>query len=203
MLTFLGALLALLYKQVILDIYKSQFGNQDNRKDLLKDINDQNSRLSKARELLLSDGIDAADYKVIKAECERKITLLEAKLSSTPKQENIEQVLEKALYNLAHIDERYEKADIKGKRQIIGSIYPEKLEFENNAYRTTRVNDAAMLIFKRDGLLREDKKEQTGDFASLSKEVIPLGLEHAICPYSSIAGKLSTAFSFNSFTTCV
>ncbi len=39
---------------------------------------------------LLSKAIDATDYKEIKAECERKINLLEAKLSATaPKQETI------------------------------------------------------------------------------------------------------------------
>ena len=58
--------------------------------------------------------------------------LFEAKLSSAPTyQENIEQLLDKALYNLAHLDERYEKAGVEGKRTIIGSIFPEKLQFED------------------------------------------------------------------------
>jgi len=111
-----------LYKQVILDVYNtSQVGKHSDKKDLLRQINEQNSRLAKARELLLSEAIDTVDYKAIKTECERHINLLEAKLSATtPPQENIEKLLEKALYNLAHIDERYEKADIKGKREIIG-----------------------------------------------------------------------------------
>lgn len=72
-----------LYKQVILDVYNSQHKDKHSeKKELLQQINEQNNRLAKARELLLADAIDSMDYKSIKAEYERKTTLLEAKLSS-------------------------------------------------------------------------------------------------------------------------
>ena len=94
----------------------------------MQQINEQNSHLAKARELLLSDAIDSSDYKAIKVECERKLNLLEAKIgnAATTPNEDIETLLDKALYNFAHNDERYKQSDIKGKRQIIGSIFPEK-----------------------------------------------------------------------------
>lgn len=168
-----------LYKEVILDVYKNQNkGKKDEKKAILQELNEQNSRLAKARELLLTETIDAEDYKAIKHECERKTTLLEAKLSSaTPVQENIDALLEKALYNLAHIDERYVQADIEGKRQIIGSIYPEKLEFSENAYRTTRINEAVKLLYSIDKAFRGNKKGQTSLKTDLSCEVAPPGIE--------------------------
>lgn len=171
-----------LYKEVILDVYNNQqAGKQGQKRELLQEINEQNTRLSKARELLLADAIDSADYKTIKAECERKTTLLEAKLGSAePQQQDIEELLEKALFNLAHIDERYENGDIKQKRQIIGSIYPEKLQFEENAYRTTNINRAVHLICTLEAALKGHKKGQTCDIASLSKEVNLFGLEPLI-----------------------
>ena len=99
------------------------------------------------------------DYKAIKTECERKLNLLEAKLSSTePQQEKIDGLLDKALYNLAHIDERYEKADINGKRKIIGSIYPEKLIYDGCIYRTTNMNEAVTTIYKIGELFRGKEK---------------------------------------------
>lgn len=179
-----------LYKQVILDAYASQSnGAKNEKKLLLQEIGEQNSRLAKARELLLAETIDAGDYRAIKTECERKTNLLEAKVSScSPAQENIEGILDKALYNLSHIDERYENADIQGKRQIIGSMFPEKLVFEENSYRTARVNEAVQLIYAIDKAFSEKEKGQTGDFASLSQRVIPLGLEpktHTLKVYCS------------------
>lgn len=168
-----------LYKQVILDVYNSEMTyKQSSKKQLLKDINEQNSRLTKARELLLADAIDASDYKEIKAECERKLQLLEARLSSSePKQERIDDILETALNNLVNIDERYENADVSGKRKIIGSMFPQKLIFDGCMYRTTNMNEAVQLIYKLDKTFREKEKGQTSDETSLSHEVIRIGFE--------------------------
>ncbi len=180
-----------IYKAVIIEEYKrSQSDKAFSKRDLLQQINEQNSRLAKARELLLADAIDSADYKAIKVECERKLNLLEAKIgnAATTPDEDIEALLDKALHNLAHIDERYEQSDIKGKRQIIGSIFPEKLQFENNAYRTAKVNEAVLMICTLEAALKEDKIKQTDDEVSLSNEVIPLGLEpktHTLKVYCS------------------
>lgn len=167
-----------LYKQVILDVYHQEYaGKQGQKKELLQQINEQNSRLAKARELLLVDALDAIEYKAIKVECERKINLLEAKLASATeehKEDDIEKYLDKALYNLAYIDERYQEADIQTKRQILGSIFTEKLQFSENGYRTTKVNEAVTLICTLEAAFKENKKGQTSDFASLSKEVNPV-----------------------------
>jgi len=45
------------------------------------------------------------------------------------------------------LDVLYENATIKEKRDIIGSIYPEKLTFDGFQHRTTRINAAASLIY--------------------------------------------------------
>ncbi|MBS1586677.1 MAG: hypothetical protein JSS82_14170 [Bacteroidetes bacterium] len=170
-----------IYKQVILDVYHQVYvGKQGQKKELLQQINEQNSRLAKARELLLVDALDTAEYKAIKIECERKINLLEAKLAATAPQQqenDIEKDLDKALYNLAYIDERYLEADIKTKRQILGSIFTDKLQFSENGYRTTKINEAVMMICTLEATLKGYKKGQTGDIASLSKEVIRIEFE--------------------------
>src|SRR5690606_30186064 len=154
-------------------------GKQGQKKELVQQINEQNSRLAKARELLLVDALDATEYKAIKVECERKINLLEAKLAATTPQQqedDIEKYLDRALYNLACIDTRYQEADIKGKRQIIGSIFMEKLQFSENGYRTAKVNEVVTMITTLEAAFIRNKKGQTSDIANLSKEVIPLGL---------------------------
>jgi hypothetical protein len=72
---------------------------------------------------------------------------------------------------------RYEQADVKGKRQIIGSIYAEKLSFENNAFRTAKVNVAVAIIYSIDKAFQGIKKGQTSNKAVLSSLVDQIGFE--------------------------
>lgn len=81
---------------------------QNDRKALLKQIEELNKRMSKDKDPLLSSMLNASDYKAIKSEWEPKINLLEAKLSAEPqKHKDIETILKKAIYNLTRIVESY------------------------------------------------------------------------------------------------
>ncbi|WP_143014260.1 hypothetical protein [Mucilaginibacter pineti] len=98
-----------LFAQVITDTYKSQNTTQViSRSELLKEINDLNSRIAKARELLLNGDIDDADYKTIKSENEYKINVLEAKLAEAAatksKADNIGPILRRAIRKLTQLD---------------------------------------------------------------------------------------------------
>nr|MDQ3395614.1 recombinase family protein [Bacteroidota bacterium] len=73
--------MAELFKEVVSDIFKEETQYyQNERKKYISQITEQNNRLTKSRELLLTDAIDASDYKLIKSECEEKIAKLEAEL---------------------------------------------------------------------------------------------------------------------------
>ena len=65
--------------------FKAQAKNKlDERKQINDQINQLNTALAKARNLLLNEAIDASDYRLIKIETEDKIQRLEAKLASCP-----------------------------------------------------------------------------------------------------------------------
>lgn len=70
-----------LFKAVIIDTYKSNNQTKEDYTKLVKDIDEENNRIRKARELLLAGDIDGGDFKIIKSESERKIERFEAKLS--------------------------------------------------------------------------------------------------------------------------
>ena len=73
----------------------------------------------------------------------------------------------------------YEKADNKGKREIIGSIYPEKLVFDGFQYRTARLNEAVELIYSLDKGFSQNKNGQTESFFDLPTFVPKTGFEPA------------------------
>jgi hypothetical protein len=53
---------------------------------MIVQIGELNTRILKGRELLLSGDIDGGGFKTIKTECEKQITILEAKLMAIEKE---------------------------------------------------------------------------------------------------------------------
>jgi len=69
----------------------------------------------------------------------------------------------------------YKNADTEKKRQIIGSMYPEKLTFDGFAFRTARTNEAAHLIYTPGAGFGENEKGQSGNIPALSSQVALAG----------------------------
>lgn len=101
-----------------------------------------------------------------------KITILEAKLSGSAQTEKgIDGLLKQAVGNLSRLDTLYEEGTIVQKRQIIGSIYPEKLVFDGFQYRTARLNEAVRLIYTLDKGFNKIKNRKDNNILCLSGEV--------------------------------
>ncbi|WP_259015098.1 hypothetical protein [Emticicia fluvialis] len=84
----------------------------------------------------------------MKSDYSSKVEKLEAKLNGlSDNNMNIKDLLDKGIDNLLKLDYIYETADIDKKRQVISSMFPEKLHFENNTLRTDRINEAVSLLF--------------------------------------------------------
>lgn len=171
-----------LYKTIVHDMYKKRSSKKENiSKRVTEEIDRLNARVSKARELLLSDAIDGKEYKEIKSECENKIVRLEAELTDTTGQENnsrtISKLLDSAVHALSRLDVLYKEGDIRKKREIISSIFPEKICFDGTQYRTFRVNEAARFMFLINSELQNKKDRKRGDFSLLSGLVASTRIE--------------------------
>ena len=114
-------------------------------------LEQNNKKLDRARELILSGDIESSDFREIKANAERDMVFLKAKLDTlSTKNTRINAHLDRAIMNLSSIDKIYENADMRKKRMIIVSIYPEKLTFDGFYFRNTRINEVVRLIFALD-----------------------------------------------------
>jgi len=56
--------------------------------------------------------------------------------------------LGRALKYIENTPKMYSEDEIKTRRDIIGSIFPEKLEFDGKTYRTARMNAITNYIFQ-------------------------------------------------------
>ena len=140
--------------------------------------------------MLFSKEIEPTDYRESKAYYEKQIMELEAKLSGLPVNnfQNIDPLLDKALENLGQLDKLYENGTMEQKRKIIGSIFPEKLIFDGEHYRTARVNEAVRVLFAIDEAFHQKENGTSLSLEDLPHQVIPLGLEprtHTLKVYCS------------------
>jgi site-specific DNA recombinase len=173
---------ATLFKQVIMDVYRNgHLVTSSNRKQYIDRITTLNNKVTKARELLLNDDIEAADFRAIKMEIEREITVLESKISDLRSNNmsvgEIEKTLDSALINLTSIDKVYHQSDHYGKRKLLGSIYPEKFNLEQLKVRTAKRGEVFQFIYMINNMLSTNKNGTNSNFLRLSQEVIPLGFE--------------------------
>jgi hypothetical protein len=56
------------------------------------------------------------------------------------------------------IDERYEKADLKKRQQIVGVMFPERLVYDEGTYRTTTPHPLFEVITTTEVALSGNKK---------------------------------------------
>jgi site-specific DNA recombinase len=151
-----------LYKERIVSIYKEETQQQRTEiKDLELQLEDAHKRLTKARDLLLSGDIEPDDYRTIKSETDSRINRMEARLTACAGNTvNIEPLLDSAISNLSQLDKLYSQGTVNQQRKIIGSIFPEKLTFDGNGFRTARVNQAIVLMLLITNKIEGIKKGQ-------------------------------------------
>lgn len=157
------------YSAVISHSYLARTKNQrDDVRRIKIEMEKITEKLRNARELLMEDTLDALDYKEIKSGCERKLQVLESQLldASATVSYDIKPLVSKAVSVLCNLEQLYTRANVKGKREIVGSIFPEKLIFDGFQYRTVRLNEVAALIYR---LGEGFSKKETGEISAKSE----------------------------------
>ena len=169
-----------LVKKIFLDNYNNFHKTPKLEKKKLSDeIDKLNSRLSVARTKLLAETIDDDEYIEIKKGCKEQIERLENQLGALPEQSKIDipKLIEQAVESLTNIWKLYSEGGIDVKRKIIGSIFPEKLEFDGNRYRTKRINTIAHHIFNVNNELPKKENRRNDNNNHFSCNVDPQGFE--------------------------
>lgn len=150
-------------KKLLLDNYKSFTGGIDEkRKSVSKQIDLINERVSKARDLYLSEKLDEDDYREIKSSGKLEVDKLEEELGhlvSESKTYDIQNRLDHALNAISSISKRYKQGDMEIKRMIASSIYPKKVEFDGTEFRTAEMNIIARYIYLANNKLKDKKTD--------------------------------------------
>ena len=168
-----------LFKIVLAEAWYERTNHlQEDSKQLRLQVKELEEKISYIRDLLSSKQIDPADFREMKIEYSNKLDKLEAKLSAgNHDQIDIKDLLNKGISNLLKLEYIYETSDTEKKREIISSMYPEKMTFDGFSFRTNRINEVARMIYSLDEGLSENKNRTSGNNSSLSCQVGKTGFE--------------------------
>ena len=135
-----------LYTAVLLEGYREHTGViAGEKKKSLEQIAVYEKKLSVARNLLVTEKIDAEDYNLMKIEYNAVISKLEKDIGNVEDDRvSIEHLTTTGLENLLKLGEAFDGGTLADSREIIGLIFPENFTFSENKIQ----HDTLMNVLK-------------------------------------------------------
>lgn len=168
-----------LYHHVLLDVYK---GNEGERRKQAGDIDAEIQKLketiSQAEDRLFEGKIDLDTFNRGKQKYAKAIQNLQCEKEELKNLDtDLMNQISFSLHLLQNLGQLYENSSFEVRRVLIGSIFPEKIVFVNNEYRTTYLNEVLALLLSNDEGFRGNKKRATLNLSKLPSMAPPSGLE--------------------------
>ncbi len=160
---------------------KTNDDQQTQTEKIDKEISTYRSRLENAQTLMLDGDLDASEYRSIKAKLQPEIEKL-VRLLSKVNEKNPEEreILEFGIYFLCNMVELLTEADLELKHQIIGSMFPKKIVFENNELRTNIEDGVIPMLLATSKGFKGKKEKGPKNFDPSSCLVPRTGIEPAL-----------------------
>ena len=168
-----------LYTEIIKDVFREEEGSKEEQINAMRSkANVLREKLASLDDKYLSDTISDDDYRRMSERLKKDISRHEEEVVQLENKEtNLEKHFTYGISFLSNLTFYYDHAPIELKHKIIGSIFPEKLIFENEKYRTTKTNSLISLICSESGSKKGLKTRQAIISDGLSTWAPPPGLE--------------------------
>ncbi len=143
-----------------------------------QEINSLNKKLQSLQDKFLDNQINSEDYNSMKNRIQTSLDEWDSyKEELSVDKSAFIKYFDYGLTFLANMKEYYVNAGLDVKQKIVGSIFPEKIIFFENKYRTTKTNELLSLITTNINTLGGIKIEKAIPKNGLSTYAPPLGLE--------------------------
>lgn len=162
-----------LYMAILEKTFKSNEGDRKKQIQGLKErIKDQEDKIAGCDEMLLNREIDKETHQRMIPKLKEEIAILRKKIEL---QESSETGFMKycrfGIPLLSNLSGFYMNISVEIKQKLLGSIFPAKLHFRENSYRTSPLNPALALILQKNRRLENEKTGQDLFRESLSGEL--------------------------------
>ena len=170
-----------LYEEILKDSKKERTSEIDKEiKKLQSELLVEDGRLDSIDTKLMDGDINPEDHQRMKYSIEVRRENVNTKLASLkPQNADIEKKLGHAINVIRNMDEILSSASVNHKILLIGSMFPEKILFDGENYRTNSYNKVLDWIFQNTNELQKEKTEGS-DVKSVSSVSVPgAGIEPA------------------------
>ncbi len=168
-------------KKLFEEIIKEQLSKEEESKKLgpkhFEQIQKLVQKLERLQDIYIDGDIDKNDYQTTKYRYENIISELKEKENDVIDKKNVFQLYQKAINKTENIENQYINSNIEDKRLLIGSIFPNKIHFENKKVRTADINPILAKISSINRAYSSLKKKDKSNKLDLSFKVIPEGFE--------------------------
>ena len=168
-------------KKLFEEIVKEQLSNSAKSTKIgpkhFENIKKIEQKLERLQDMFVDGEIDKTDYQTTKIRYENLIAELKEKENKVIDEKSIIELYKKAINKMETIGKQYNNTDIEGKRLLLGSIFPNKIHFENKKVRTADVNPILNEIASINRAYRGIKKWDESKKIDLSQRVTAKGFE--------------------------
>ena len=169
-----------LYEQILNDVRKEQSASVDGEiAQLQNKMLVFQKRIQTAKDKYLDGEMSKAEKDEAISHNQKEVDLLQEKIEIL-KEGNRSKIKPKLEYSMSlinNIDKFILDAPVETKIKLISSMFPEKIEFDGEKYRTNSYNKVLDLIFQQTNELRGGKKEKGERNSSFSNSVPRPGVE--------------------------
>jgi len=159
-----------LYMAILEDTFKSNEGDRKKQVQGLKErVRDQEEKITRCDEMLLNRDIDRESHQRMITKLKEEIVILRKKIELEEGSETgFMKYCRFGIPLLSNLSGFYMNATVEIKQKLLGSIFPAKLHFREDSYRTTPLNAALALILQKNKGLENEKTGQTLFYETLS-----------------------------------
>jgi site-specific DNA recombinase len=156
-------------------------------------INQHNERIERLEDNLADGAISPEDFVKMKtrfsnSKNQAEQELIDLKVDNTEKSE----LLKRALEVISGLREFYSDADANSKIKLLGSIFPEMIEFDGKKCRTTKINEAISLCLSIDKGFSKKENRILPEKLEVSGWVEPTGqMSNQLNAFYLIANQIS------------
>ena len=187
-------------QKLLFKMIENRFKEQTKSKRLspkhYQDMSSIEQKLVKLQDLYLDGEFDRHEYKDAKSRYSQKLNALKEKQENWNNATDVLSIYKNGLKKLENFDKQFTNSDIEHKRKLLGSIFPEKFQFENQGVRTKDINPLLLKIASVNNGLKENKKGDKSKNDDLSRlvQAARLELAHlaALDPTSSVSTNSTT-----------
>ena len=165
-----------LYNEVLKDVSTERKGTFiEQSKKIQEEIDTIQSRLNTLEDKWIDGNTSDADYYRIKERFDLEKSKLEDKKKELLSMDtNFNDKLNYGMSLLNNLPKYFTDADIDTKQELIGLIFPEKIQYDGKKYQTTKINDVFALMIQENKQLQKRHAVQNSD---MSCGVTPTGLK--------------------------